>query len=205
MTMRTITLEPWALTELPTAMRVIGDDAVKEDGDEALLAMCVNQASADIEAFCGRRLKSRAYAGDTALRVRGDGARALILPEYPPTAITKISWKDKYTGALTDLDLTAMDFWPSGRVETPEDVVPMRYTGLVECVCGYLAGHDSDHDRKLIQLEGVCLRLTLIRWQDYAKKIGRRVEARMVQGMVSYTPTEMPPDLQQSLAPLRRL
>lgn len=198
--MRAIPAYVGALTEAALVREMLGIERTDDD-QEAVLQFLVNAASTDIEGFTGRRLKSRAYTGTTALRIRSDGSVRIVSPEYPVTAVTAIKWKNRVDGSLAALDLTGMDF-DGNWIQTPGDAAPVHAQILLECTAGY----DKDlHMSETTRLEAACLRLVNIKWQDKEKHVGRAMEAQLPTGHISYTPTKLPPDFEQELWWARRI
>lgn len=200
--MRAIEAIIGALTDLGMARAYLGIDKGTEREDD-LLQFDINAATADIQAYTGRLLKTRSYSGSGVLRTTGDGTGRFVARQYPVTAVTKIEWRDS-TGTATALDITGIRV-QGNLIVTPADGAPFGSPVEITGTAGYLAGYDGEHDAALTTLEGICLRLVEIKRSDRTKHVGRGIEVKTGEGTAKYEATRIPGDLQALLAPFRRI
>lgn len=200
--MRAIVALPGALTDVGMARSYLGITGGTAQ-ENALLQFDINAATADIETYVGRLLKSRTYSGANVLKGTGDGTGRLVALQFPVTVVNTAKWASS-DGTLTTMDLTGI------RIETnlivlPQDSVPFNAQYQIDCEAGYKAGYSFAHDSALTTLENVCLRVVEIKRSDRTKHVGRGIEVKTGEGTAKYEATRLPGDLQALLAPFRRI
>lgn len=195
--LKDVTLATYALTDVETAFDYLRLHEVIEDTPHVTRA--INHATAQIERYTERALKSRAHT----FILDGDGTRVIILPEWPITTLTSADYIDTTTNTYYPIVTTGAVSDDGGIVTLANDAFGMGTRNIrVIATCGYLAG---THDSQLQDLERACLRLTQVFYQDWKNQVGRAVNAGIAGESASLSQSSMPEDVALSLLQYRRI
>lgn len=195
-------LDAWVLSTLAEARSHL---QLADTKDDSMVERLLTRASARINGYCGRRLKSATYqkvtgppASDTRLVLDGNGSQVIRLPQYPVTAFSSAVYLDEnnnefpleITGARVDraagIVTLTRDMWRLGEQNI-----------LVACTAGYTSADAED----LSVLEYACLRLVEAYYQRWKNRLG--ITERASEGGVatSFLTDEMPKDVADMLSP----
>lgn len=200
-----VTLFSWALCTLDDAktyLKRVTDDQVE------IVKGLINEATAVIEMYCRRRLKSRTYNGTggnpPAWWVDGSGTAEVLTPEWPVTGVTTARYKSgDLAGTLVALDITQWYERPNGILVLPFQGFPKGIQNIeLTVTAGYLAGI---HDRELLALKLAIKRVLQVNWQDWDQGVGRGTGFNVAGQSVSLIDNDLPKDVKRILAPFERL
>lgn len=207
--LKDVTLSTYALTDLETAfdyLRLVEHDQVPH------VARAVNRATATIESYTTRQLKSRVQS----FRMSGNPKRIIYTPEWPLTAVTSILIYMSDGVTTYAPDLTGMTFQANGQIL----LAAQSFTGVggywsgqlygdgwasnvqVDCTTGYST---SAHPTEMSALEGACLRLAQVYYQDWRNTVGRAQSVGVGGTSETLAMTDIPPDVECVLRQFRRV
>lgn len=169
MGIETVTLNPFALTDVESARDYLG---LTSNDDDAWITVIVNEATALLERRTRRKLKSRAYDGMQAplLLLDGDGSNSIVVPEYPVTAISSARYRD-VNDVYTAIVITSARLYESGIVELPQDFFPKGSLNIeLKVTAGFTP---ATHSSELAALENAAKRIVQVVYQDWRLKLGR--------------------------------
>jgi hypothetical protein len=166
---------------------------------EELFVFLINTVTGRFNQYCARNLKTRTYAGSTALTADGDGTSSVVVPHHPVTNLTAAKYRDSL-GSLASLVITG--WWADvNEIYLLQSVFPKgRGNIVIECEAGYKA---DIHDSELDALEYWATRMVEIAWIDRNNQIGRGVSANMAGGSITLINGTLPKDVEAGLAPFR--
>jgi len=194
-----VTLSAAALIDFATfqlAFPATGND------EQDRIHMLINQASARIESYTGRRLKSRTYAGASALVLDGTGTGVLILPHRPIVSITHL-YVDSSRIFASDSEILAASFSvdsEAGMIRLYSGSFPDALDAIkIECVAGFATTHEA-----FPVLETACLEL--VKWMQsrYAGFIGKRTETN-ADGLNIGFEIDIPSNVKAMVDPFREV
>lgn len=140
-----------AIPTLPEAKAYLARASITVDDDP--LAVAVNGVAGQVEIYCHRKLKSRAYAPMT---VSGSASATVVLPQWPITAFSAAA-ELSTTGAARTINIAGWRVSTRGVLWLPNDVFGKGFRNIeLTCTAGYtFAAHPEEWD---------ALRLASLRW-----------------------------------------
>jgi hypothetical protein len=176
------------------------------DDDDAI-ALYADSATALIETYCARKLKSRTYDGgagnEPKMLLSGRGAHEISFSQYPVTSVSAVVARSDDGVTTRTLDITGHRLLYGGRrMFLPRDVFDEGEDNIeVTCVAGYLAG---THDAELRSLRMGCLRWLQVLWQDKDLAVGRGANISVGGESLSFIGDAIPKDIALMLRPFER-
>jgi uncharacterized phiE125 gp8 family phage protein len=176
------------------------------DDDDAI-AIFADIATANVESYTKRKLKSRTYDGgannEPKMVLNGRGSSEIALREFPVTSISAatVLYDDGVT--TRSLNITGYRLLHGGRrVLLPYDSFdPGQANITITCVAGYLAG---THDADLTVLKSATLRWLQVLWQDKDMGVGRGANISVGGESLSFIGDALPKDIALALRPFER-